>query len=524
MDAKLMAIEVAKKEITSLEKLKKEVSFKLNSNSTLDKTMISTLEEKLKQLDLKLVAAKKELAAATSATDLVDPAALDNIENAPKKEEKTAEEKAEEEKKAKEAAEAEAKRALAELLKGDIATVIEQLKEVELDPSSDEFKTLIEKVLTNMEDVLTSKLKVEIFQIKKNSIISRAFRRAKKNTSTAVVLSAKLEKDLTVELTKKRNAALEKQYKIDKSTGFTGLDAKVKSIVVATFEKGIAGRDWKTILNTILEEVAATETFIDSVKNTRVKVVQSFNEIIQTKAKAKVDTLVETLKKSFFSVNKEFISKKIGPPVIPIWGFLSVNIGLTFSLAAKCSVINGQGLTLNAQADMTGSVLLNVGLVLGLKNVPILGDMTIEGGIEGGPELVASTYMQFKYREVWNVSVQPIIVNLNLVAYLYLEVSLPQFIIDRLKKYIPDFSSDGVKITYKLGSLNILTVTTSSYSFIADLAKSKYKYLGSEGKFSVKLNEASLQKVKDFKDSLFKSAENAVKTVNPANWDWNPLN
>ena len=154
----------------------------------------------------------------------------------------------------------------------------------------------------------------------------------------------------------------------------------------------------------------------------------------------------------------------------------------------------------------------------------MIGDISIEGGVQGGPEVNASASLEFSFKNaVVHAKVVPVTIDIDMSARLYLETPIP----NRILKYVPAYLSSTTVIDetlyYPLGRINVLTATTPGYTLTFDMVNKKYAYIGSSGKYNIDVHPRVKAYLKDAKEAIEEAAQSVLDAVNPTNWDLNPF-
>lgn len=586
MPAKSTALKQGQKELKRLQKLKQEILGKMPKESNfLTRPLIKLVEEQLANIEAKIKEVENTLEEATRASDMVDPSILgkgkdifkDIVEG--KKEEvidsvqDIVEEKAKEQvekvlkdvipdedtretvenviNRAKEGdvdgivdlVKDEAKEKagelidkhvkdekIAEVLKGVTNGVVEGewdgifdvIKEGAIDIAEGKLEEFIEKLLKLLEAELKIKIELDMKE-EANVLIPKAIQDAKKKTGPH--WSKKLLINLSKRLYKESIVIIKNEIK--RLTSEKGLDILIqiaKDAAIATLKSGLAGRSIKDLLKELVTQVAKHPEFKKIIDDFKRKMLSMFIRVTEEEVEKTVGPVLDAYLRvhtpwtgTLLSTGKQ--TAKIGP----LWGCLSLALSVQADFTAK---LTGQrkGLGAIAKGGLSGKAYAGVGIALGFE-IPVVGGVDIEGGIEGGPEINALASIELGAKDaVIHGKIVPITVDIDMSARLYLETPIPNHILKYVPAYLASTSVVKQTIYYPLGRLNLLTATTPGYKVTFDLVKKEYAYLGTTGeKYSLSVHPKVKAYLKEIKEAIEEAAQSVVDAVNPANWDLNPF-
>lgn len=209
----------------------------------------------------------------------------------------------------------------------------------------------------------------------------------------------------------------------------------------------------------------------------------------------------------------------------PFFGFLNVVVSFWAGLKAELEA-KRKNLGIVAFAEIEGSARVGIGISLGFS-IPVVGDISVGGGIEGGPDLKGKASFVMA-AEGYNLKaiMNPARLDIDMAASIYMD--MPSVVPDVVIEYIPELISAletrGSRILYPLGSINILVMKTPMYALSFNIRKAKFSPGKKVGEYSVDLNPVVKRKIKQVKEAICQAAEKFVDTLNPLNWDLNPFN
>lgn len=574
-------LEEGQKELQRLRDLKQEILGKMpEETSFLTKGLTKLLEKQLDKIEDKIKAAEKKLIEATKASDMVNPEVLGKVKDivedvaegrtdeaieqvkdiAQDQADKIIEEKIKDETLAKTA-----KDVIDRTMDGDLDGVVDAVKDGAKDKAGEvidkhvknekiaeilkdvvdgavdgEWDSLLdivkdgvvdiaegklEEFINKLLDLFEAQIKIKIeFEMKEESksLIPKALQETKKKTGPH--WSVELAKNLSIRLVKETAKIIKAEIKrLTSENGLKLLTQIAKDALIATLQSGLAGRKIKDILKELVQQIAQHPEFKQIIKNFKRKMLIMFIRVAEEEVEKTVGPVVDAFLRvhspwtgTLLKTGKQ--TAKIGP----LWGCVNLALSVQADLTAKLTA-ERKGLGAIGKGGLSGKVYAGVGISIGF-DVPMVGDVSIEGGVQGGPEINAFASLGFSFQNaVIHAKVVPVTIDIDMSARLYLETPIP----NRILKYVPAYlSSTSVveqTIFYPLGRINILTATTPGYTLTFDMLNKKYAYIGSSGKYNIDVNPKVKAYLRDVKEAIEEAAQSIIDTVNPTNWDLNPF-
>lgn len=574
-------LEEGQKELRYLRGLKQEILGKMPKRKNLfTKALILLLEEQLNKLEDKIKEAEEKLIEATKASDMVNPEVFDKVKDII---EDVAEGKTDEAiETVKDIAEEEVHKiieeevndeVLAETVKdvidrtmdGNFDGVVDVLKDGAKDKADEiidehvkdekiaavlkdvvdgavdgEWDTLLDIVKDGVVDIAEGKLEefitklLNLFEAQINikleldmkeeaqSLIPKTLQDAK--GKAAAYWTVKLAKDLSIRLMKEAAIIIKEELKrLTSEGGIKELVQIAKEALIETLQSGLAGRDIKSILKELVKNVAENEKFKRIIKNFKAKIVAMFVRIVTKVIKLAVGTAIDAYLRvhspwsgTLLSTGKR--TTKIGP----LWGCVSLALSIDVDLKAQLSAERKKSIAIG-KATLAGGMKAGIGISIGF-DIPLVGDVSIEGGVRVGPEINAYAGLKLEsINAVIRATVAPATIDIDVAADLYLETPIPNYILKYVPAYLSSTTVIEQTIYHELGRINILTATTPEYTLKFDLAKGKYNYVKSSGDYNIDASPKVKNYLKDVKEAIEEAAQSVVDAVDPTNWDLNPF-
>jgi hypothetical protein len=408
---------------------------------------------------------------------------------------------------------------------GEWDTLLDIVKDGAIDIVEGKLEEFIQKLIDLFETQIQTKIEFDMngeakLLIPKGLEVAKERAKATRNLEW----TAKLIKTLTLRLTKETAVVVGAEIKyLASSEGLKVLIGIAKDSLYATLKTGLAGRTIKEILKTLVTEIAQHPAFkkiIDDFKRKLLKVLISVaEEIIEEAIGAVVD--------AFIRVHNPWLGKlldtgKRTAKIGPVWGCVNLALSVEAKFEGKIGA-KRKGLGGTATVGLSGWVKVGVGISIGF-DVPLVGDISIEGGVRGGPVLSADTSLSFRLKNaVVHAKVVPATLDIKMQTELYLETPIPNRILKYVPVYLTGTSVADQTITYPIGSVNVLTATTPGYELTFDLVSKKYAFIRPTGGYTVDASPKVKAYLKDVKDAIGEAAQSVVDAVNPTNWDLNPF-
>lgn len=575
------ALEKGQKELQRLRELKQEVLGKMPEESNfLTKQLMKLLEKQLEKIEDKIEKVEIKLEEATNASDMVNPEVLGKVKDiiedvaegrrdeALEHIKDIAQEKADEiiEEKIKDETLAQtAKDVIDRTMDGDFDGVVDVVKDGAKDKAGEvidkhvknekiaeilkdvvdgavdgEWDTLLDIVKDGVVEIAEGKLEdfinklLELFdkqiQIKiefdmkeeAKVLIPKALQEAKKKTGPH--WSVELAKNLSIRLVKETAIIIKAEIKrLTSEKGLEILKQIAKDALIATLKSGLAGRKIKDILKELVRQIAQHPEFKKIIKDFKRKMLTMFIRVAEEEVEKTLGPVVD----AFLRVHSPWAGTllKTGKQTVkigPLWGCVNLALSIQADLTAKLTA-ERKGIGAIGKGGLSGKVYAGVGISIGF-DIPLVGDISIEGGVQGGPEINALASLSFSFKNaVVHAKVVPVTVDIDMSARLYLETPIPNRILKYVPAYLENTSVVEETIYYPLGRINIITATTPGYTLTFDLVNKKYAYIGSSGKYNIEINPKVKAYLKDVKEAIEEAAQSVVDTVNPTNWDLNPF-
>lgn len=578
---KSKVLKKGQKELKRLRGLKQEILGKMPEKTNfLTKPLIKLLEKQLKKLEDKIKEAEEDLIEATKITDIVNPEVLDKVKDivvdvaegrtddaietvkdiAEEELDKIIEEKIKDETLAETT-----KEVLDRIMDGDYDGVGDVLKDGAKEKAGEiidkkikdekiaailkdvvdgaidgEWDSLLDVVKDGVVDIAEGKLEefinklLELFeaQIKikiefdmneeSKTLIPKALQKTKSKAGPH--WSVELAKNLTRRLAKETIIIIKNEIEYLSSKGGLKILSEIaKDALILTLRNGLGGRKIKDLLKDLVKNIAEHEEFKKIIKNFKRKMLTMFIRVAEEEVEKAVGPVIDAFIRvhtpwqgALLKTGKQ--TAKIGP----LWGCVNLALSIQADLSAKLTA-ERKGLGAIGKGGLSGKVYAGVGISIGF-DIPLVGDVSIEGGVQGGPEINALGTLSFKFKNaVVYGEVTPGTIDIDMAARLYLETPIP----NRILKYVPAYlSSTSVvdQTLYRpLGRLNILTATTPKYTLTFDMVNKKYAYIGSSGKYSIDVSPKVKAYLEDVKHAIKEAAQSVVDAVDPTNWDLNPF-
>lgn len=257
-------------------------------------------------------------------------------------------------------------------------------------------------------------------------------------------------------------------------------------------------------------EIKKTKEFLATVASSSDLVGTVVTEGAKTAALAVLDNFIKD------HGNKEKTLVDVATSSIPVFsvGIISAVVSVGFTLDAKLSS-KRDGNKITSEGSIDAQAYIKVGIALGF-DVPVIGKVGVEGGIKGNADLSGKATLELE-AVVPDLAayMNPAAIDFGLSADLYLDLpDLPG--VATVLGWVADavgggLSADDCTLLYRLGSINILTITSPTYSIKFSMSKGNFHSAVKSGKFSAKLNK----KVTDAIDYVVAQIKYYAKQLNP---------
>jgi len=409
-----------------------------------------------------------------------------------------------------------------EVLEGDLEGALDTVKDGVKDIVEDKIDDLVDDLIGKFEKQIVDQL-TKIIDNQVGGLISKALEAVRKKVGKDTLVG-ELVTNITKRLEKEAAAIIKSE--IEKLLSGGGLKDIIKSAKDAAFAElkgGLKGRKIDDILKDILEDVVKGAEFRGIISGIKKRMLARFIIIVEEELEKTLGPIIDEYLKRYGNWKGKLLdtgkrTTKIGP----FWGCVSIALSIQADLAAILSS-KRKGLGASAQGQISGKAYAGVGIALGF-DIPIVGDVSIEGGIQGGPELIGKASLSLGVQKaILKAKMSPATLNIDMSARIYLETPIPNYILSYVPEFVSSIQVSGSTLYYPLGRVNVLVASTPSYSLTFDIAKGKYNYTGAVGKYSIDLNPKVKAYIKETKDAISDAAQTALDYVNPMTYDLNPF-
>ncbi len=407
------------------------------------------------------------------------------------------------------------------VVEGDFEDLFEVVADGVIDIAKDKLEQFIDKLI----DLLYEKLHLEVkirLEAEVRGVVNRSIIEAGKQIGAnwAVKLAAAVAKRLM----KQSITIIKEEIKLlaTRET-FKILLNVLKDAALDTLKSGLRGRKIKDILKELLQHALKHPQFVKLIEESKQRMLDKFIAMALKEARYVTEQVLD----AFMRVNgnwegPSFNLAKKTMKIGPWWGC----VNLVLSASADISTyVNARRKDTGAsiKAVVAGSAYAGVGISIGY-DLPIVGDVSIEGGIKGGPRLSANAKAYLTVEdEGLTGTLKPFSVDLDMMAILYLETPLPNSIVKYIPAYLSNATVSGSDIEYPIGKLNILQLRTPAYHVTANSNVKGYEYKYKSGSYSISLNPKIQAYLQSVKASIEQAANDAWEAINPANIDLNPF-
>jgi hypothetical protein len=245
----------------------------------------------------------------------------------------------------------------------------------------------------------------------------------------------------------------------------------------------------------------------------------------KTKSNAEntANTLIDAALRVFGTVAEhDFFTFDGTEKIIPlIGGVAGIDVGLQGGVKVEATVSRHQrGLQL--QGALKGDIEPNIGLGVGI-DIPYIGSYKLAGGIQGGANAEATTGFILEVQNSALVAtVNRLNIGIKMVAKMYLVIPFSTDSFAQYLKAIDKLDASGNRVTYELGSLEILTVVIASSRLSFDVSRRRFDYQFTA--FSVTVNQSVKDAVNDIIDGIKSAARSVGDALNPVNQARNVIN
>lgn len=578
------AVQQMNEELQYLERLRKEIEAQLPpEDNFLTRILVKEIRKKLAKIDQKIVKVQKELEEKARASDLVEQDVLDQLSQAAKNAAngKTDEALDNLEEAGKEAASDKVKDIIDDKVKDEdvaerLKDVVDEVKEGDLDGVVDvvkdgvkeevgdlidkhvkdeqvaalikevvegvvegEFENLLEVVTDGVVDIIEDKL-IDFVQHLLKLIEERIYEKIEERLKSEVADLIDQAVDLAIETTGaewtaklvatvvkrilRRSVVIVKEevkYLTSDDT-LKKLLGVLKDAAIKTLQSGLKGRKIKNILAELLDHAENHSEFQKIIVGLKKRLAEKFLAMAVEEVKGLATEAIDAFLRVHGNWRGSILSIPRKDVTFPLFTGVSASVGASASLSGTLTS-RRQGIGAIAHGQVSGSGFVGVGVTIGY-DIPIVGDVSITGGIEGGPDLSASLDVELELKNsVIHASIAPFSINAALSGRFFLETPIP----NKILKYIPAYVKEAVVIKqnvyYPLGKTDLLIIKTPKYSMTFNMKEAQYVYEGSTGEYTYYLDPRIKALIKSIVDGIKEAANEALEYLDPTNIDLNPF-
>ena len=224
-----------------------------------------------------------------------------------------------------------------------------------------------------------------------------------------------------------------------------------------------------------------------------------------------VGTIIDNFLEEHATYEGELFSfdQQVSTPV-----FTGVNAELGFNAEVNTELnVRRSGASITGTAALKSLARLRIGISFGF-NAPGLGNQSIQGGLQGGPNIDAQASITLAISGAnltGTLRATPLNVSLNTELYFGLPEAIPHDVIEWVAEKL-DLPSSSNRILFPMGTLNVITATTPVYTITFDMRRREFTNASATGSWSFELN----QRIKDFVQRLKNALSEAFEAVRRA--------
>lgn len=423
------------------------------------------------------------------------------------------------------------KEAFGDLLDGDFEGAINTIKDGVVEIAKEETDKIIDGLVAKAKVYLLGKIQRIVKEEYVDKLLSQAFDDVRKKIGNIPV--GQFVANVTERITKASVEIIRKEVvKYVASGGLEKTLKAVKDVIIdelAASLKGLRfeGIDFSAIGRKMGRAVLETTEFKKVLTHIKGQVLLSFIAIIEDEIEKAIGGTIDLYLEKYANWEGTLLDTgKRSMNIGPFWGCINIVLSIQAKMDAKLAATR-QALTVTATGEVKATADIGVGISVGLT-LPVIGGITVEGGIIGGPRIIATASISLGVKNaVLQGSMNPVSLNVDMTAKLYLQVpsAVPEWMIEYAADYVASVTSSGHTLYYELGRINIFTATTPSYALSFDIVKGKYRYLGATGKYNMTLNPKVKQNINELRQSIQKAGNQIEETAR--DWfgsDWIPFN
>lgn len=416
-----------------------------------------------------------------------------------------------------------------ELLDGDWEGALDAAKDGVVALAKDELDKLIEKFMPEAEVFIIKQMEI-ILEKHVKGLISQAFDQVRKKVGPDMLVGQFVTNVTERILKASIDIIHEEIVKYIQSGGLQRILSVAKDAAIdeiANNLKSLKDFSIKNIWKAIKESVINDPEFQKAITHIKGELLLRFVIIIEEEVDNTFGAAMDAFLLRYANWSGTLLdTKKQEVKIGPFWGCVNLALSIDANLSASLNTTRDR-LKATMKGKIAGTALAGVGINVGF-NIPMIGGVSIEGGVQGGPELAGSASISLGLKHgVMTGSMVPAQLTIDMVARLYLELPdlIPDSIIKKIPKYVPKTSARDNTVYYNFGSINVLLVTTPSYKLSFDILKGNYTYLGPEGKYLMQVNPEVKQRINEIKEAILAAAKrweekyNPIKVAQRIEWD-----
>jgi len=404
---------------------------------------------------------------------------------------------------------------------GEWDTLLDIVKDGVVDIAEGKLEEFINKLIELFEAQIQIKIEFDMKEEAK-LLIPKALQEAKKDTGPH--WSVELAKKLSIRLVKESAIIIKAEIKrLTSEGGLQILTTIAKDALIATLKSGLAGRTIKDLLKELIDQIGQHPAFKKIIKDFTRKMLVMFIRVAEEEVEKTLGPVVD----AFLRVHTPWSGSLLKTPKFalklgPMWGCVNLVLSVQANLDAKLTA-KRKGLGATGTGGLAGKVYAGVGISIGY-DIPLVGDISIEGGVQGGPEIKAAASLQFSFKNaIVHAKVIPVTIDIDMSARLYLETPIPNRILKYVPAYLSNTTVSGQSLFYPLGRLNVLTATTPGYTLTFDIVDKKYSYIGASGKYTLAVHPKVKAYLKEAQEAIIAAAQSVLDALDPTNLDLNPF-
>jgi len=180
----------------------------------------------------------------------------------------------------------------------------------------------------------------------------------------------------------------------------------------------------------------------------------------------------------------------------------SANIVLSAELSTRRT-----GATISGTAKLAGSINGSLGITVGFS-LPAVGGLTVGGGITFAASALGTANITLSAsRENLQASITPATVDVQASAGLYVDLpsnAAVKFALGRVKDTLAGYgiSINNTRLTYPLGNIKLLQITTPTYSLIFNINAARFETSRSGNGYSCRVHPQLVAKFNALKNAL----------------------